>query len=94
MANYTVVKVRKETSSDGTHHHIEGVITAAGIHYTRKEVVTSLDAGDTWQTSAGGYTASIQKLSYCPKSACLASPYLKTKPDSTGLDNLENLPAG
>ena len=94
MASYTVVKVRKERSSDGSHRHIEGVITSGGVHYTRKEVVNSIDAGNTWQTSAGGYTANIQKMSYCPNSACLASPYIKTKPDSAGLDNLENLPEG
>ena len=94
MSSYTVVKVRKEDSSDGSHRHIEGVITTAGVHYTRREVVDSIDAGNTWQTSAGGYTATIQKMSYCPRGSCLASPYIKTKPDSTDLDNLENLPEG
>jgi hypothetical protein len=94
MTAYTVVKVRKETSSDGSHRHIEGVITSAGVHYTRREVVNSIDAGDTWRTSSGGYTARIEKMSYCPRGSCLATPYIKTKPDSTGLDNLENLPEG
>lgn len=94
MANYTVVKVRKEWSADRTHRHIQGVITAGDSYYTRQQVVDSLDSGNTWQTSARGYTASIQKINYCPKSGCLASPYIKTKPDSTGLDNLENLPEG
>lgn len=94
MASYTVTKVRKERSSDGTHRHLEGVITAAGVHYTRKEVVDSINAGNTWQTSAGGYTATIATMTYCPAPTCYATPYIKTNPDSTKQDNLENLPEG
>ena len=56
-----------------------------------KEVVTSIDDGNTWKTSADGYEAVIEKMSYCPAPACLATPYIKTKPDSTKKDNLENL---
>lgn len=94
MTTYTVVKVRKETSSDGSHRHIEGVITSSGVHYTRQQVVDSIDAGNTWQTNSGGYRATIEKMSYCPRVRCLATPYIKTRPDSTALDNLENLPQG
>jgi hypothetical protein len=91
MATYTVTKVRKESSADGTHRHIEGICTSAGVHYTRKEVVASIDAGNTWKTSADGYEATITKIPYCPRSACMAAPYIKTNPDSTKKDNLENL---
>jgi len=91
MATYTVVKVRKELSSDGSHRHIEGVCTDAGSHYTRQQVVDSINAGNTWKTSADGYSATIETISYCPKDSCLATPYFKTKPDSTKKDNLENL---
>jgi Protein of unknown function (DUF3892) len=94
MATYTVTKVRKEPSSDQSHRHIEGVITTTGSHYTRRQVVDSIDAGHTWQTSAGGYTATIRKLTYCFRSGCLATPYITTNPDSSGQDNLENLPEG
>jgi hypothetical protein len=94
MADYTVTKVRKETSSDRTHRHIEGVITAGGTHYTRREVVDSINAGYKWETSAGGYSAIIHTVTYCPRYGCYASPYIRTNPDSTGLDNLENLPEG
>lgn len=94
MASYTVVKVRKEQAANGNHRHIEGVITSAGLHYSRKEVVDSIDAGNTWTTSYDGYSATIEKMHYCPNATCLASPYIKTKPDSTGKDNLENLPEG
>lgn len=94
MTTYTVTKVRKEYSADFTHRHLEGVITTAGVHYTRKEVVDSIAAGNTWKTSAGGYSATIRAVSYCPRSSCYASPYIQTNPDGTKLDNLENLPEG
>jgi hypothetical protein len=91
MATYTVTKVRKETSADGTHKHIEGVCTSDGSHYTRKQVVDSINAGNTWKTSADGYEAVIEAISYCPRASCYATPYLRTNPDSTKKDNLENL---
>ena len=91
MSNFTVIKVRKELSADGSHRHIEGVCTDVGTHYTRKQVVDSINAGNTWKTKAGGYEATIEKISYCPRAGCLATPYIKTKPDSTAKDNLENL---
>ncbi|HEY5342662.1 MAG TPA: DUF3892 domain-containing protein [Solirubrobacteraceae bacterium] len=91
MATYTVTEVRKELSDDGTHKHIEGVCTSDGTHYTRKEVVDSIEAGNTWKTKAAGYEATIKKISYCPQTGCLASPYIETKRDSTKKDNLENL---
>jgi hypothetical protein len=56
-------------------------------------VVSSIDAGNIWKTSADGYEAVIEKISYCPRAECLAKPYIKTKPDSTKKDNLENLDA-
>jgi hypothetical protein len=91
MATYVVTKVRKERSHDGTHEHIEGVCPDSGVHYTRQEVVDSINAGNTWKTSAGGYEATIEPITYCPQGACLATPYIRTNPDSTGKDNLENL---
>ena len=91
MATYTVTKVRKELSDDGMHKHIEGVCTSGGTYYTRKEVVDSINEGNVWKTQADGYEATIEAISYCPKSDCLAKPYIKTNPDSTKKDNLENL---
>ncbi len=91
MATYIVTKVRKELSDDGSHRHIQGVCTQSGTHYTRQEVVDSINAGNTWKTDADGYKATIETMSYCPHSACLATPYIKTNPDSTKKDNLENL---
>jgi hypothetical protein len=91
MAIFIVTKVRKELSSNGAHKHIEGVCTSDGTHYTRKKVVDSINEGNYWKTEAGGYGETIKTIGSCPK--CSASPYIKTNPDSTGLDNLENLPS-
>lgn len=89
----TVTKVRKESSSDGSHRHIEGVCTVEGTHYTRRQVVDSINAGNVWTTrSPSGNTAVIRPISYCPASGCLASPYITTRADSQKDDNLENLP--
>jgi hypothetical protein len=68
------------------------VCTTAGLHHTRREIVGSIAAGNQWITSAGGYTATIATISFCPRLGRLAAPYIKTKPTSTVLDNLENLP--
>jgi hypothetical protein len=91
MATYVVTRVRKERSDDRSHEHIEGVCTISGTHYTRKEVVDSIKAGNVWKTSADGYEAVIEPMQYCPKQRCTATPYIRTNPDSTKKDNLENL---
>lgn len=91
MATYIVTKVRKELSSDRTHRHIKGVCTDDGTYYSRKEVVDSIDDGNTWRTKADGYEATIATLTYCFRTNCNATPYIKTDPDSTKKDNLENL---
>lgn len=91
MATYIVTTVRKEQAADRSHEHIEGVCTSSGTHYTRKEVVDSIASGNTWKTSADGLEAIIEKISYCPRPSCYAAPYIKTKPDSSKKDNLENL---
>lgn len=91
MATYIVTKVRKEPSSDGTHRHIKGVCTEGGTYYSRKEVVDSIDAGNTWKTKADSKEATITKLANCFRANCDATPYIKTDPDSTKKDNLENL---
>lgn len=91
MATYIVTRVRKELSTDGTHRHIEGVCTNTNTHYTRKEVVDSIADGNVWKTSADGYEAVIEPIAKCPKPSCSATPYIRTNPDSTKKDNLENL---
>jgi hypothetical protein len=93
IATYIVTKVRKEPSSDRTHRHIEGVCTQDGTHYTRAQVVSSIKSGNVWKTSADGYEAVIEPVTFCPAKNCYASPYIRTNPDSTKKDNLENLEA-
>jgi Protein of unknown function (DUF3892) len=89
----TVTHVRKENSSDGTHKHIAKVKTTAAVTYTRAEVVVGLDKGEDWKTQApSGASAKIEKISYCPASSCLLSPYIRTVRDATKADNLDNLP--
>ncbi|MEW6223015.1 MAG: DUF3892 domain-containing protein [Chloroflexota bacterium] len=89
----TVTKVRKESSSDGSHRHIEGVCTVDGTHYTRREVVDSIARGNVWTTrSASGSTAVIRPINYCPAPRCIAAPYITTRADNQKDDNLENLP--
>ena len=90
MTTYTVTGVRMEACGDRIHEHIEGVCTTDGTHYTRKQVVDSIDAGNTWRTSAGGREATIHKVARCRR--CPATPYIETNPDSSKQDNLDNLP--
>lgn len=92
MATDVVTKARKNCVTNRTHRHIGGVCTVAGVHYSRQEVVSNIHAGNTAGTSADGYTARITTIKYCPRAGCLATPYIKTNPDRSRLDNLENLP--
>jgi hypothetical protein len=92
MATYAVTGVRRERSADRSHEHLEGVC-AGGAHYTRKEVIDSISAGDVWEVSVGGRTAVVTPLAYCPAPGCLAAPYLHADPDDTGDDQLEALPS-
>lgn len=88
----TATKVRKELSTDGGHRHIEGVCTADGSHFTRRHVADAIDRGEVWYSQGGGTTARIKKITYCPRPACFASPYITTAPDHTTANNLEDLP--
>lgn len=88
-----VVAVRKVDSSDGTHKHIAGVKTKTSQTYTRAEVVAGIDDGQSWTTEGSdGSTAKIKKISYCPATSCLLTPYITTAPDHTTKNNLDNLP--
>jgi Protein of unknown function (DUF3892) len=91
MAEYIVTKVHKQSSVDGSHSHIQGVCTEDGTYYSREEVVDSINDGNVWRTRAGGSEETIKVLEYCPRPRCFATPYIKTNPDSTKKDNLENL---
>jgi hypothetical protein len=93
MATHTVTKVRMEWSGQGgRHEHIEGVCTTANVHHTRKAVVDSINAGNTWQTSADGKSARIRPIQSCKHPGCMATPYITTGADATPKNNLDNLP--
>jgi Protein of unknown function (DUF3892) len=89
---YTVTNTSWERSDDGSHEHIKGVCTSAGISYTRREVVDSIAAGNEWVTSRNGSSARIKPMDFCPAARCIARPYITTAPDHTTVNNLENLP--
>jgi hypothetical protein len=93
-SEHIVIGVRKELSDDATHGHVSEVCTAGPIHYTRQEVIDSIREGDTWRTLAGGSSAEIRIVEACPHDGCTLSPYIATNPDSTAIDNLENLAPG
>jgi hypothetical protein len=91
VSTFIVAWVRKERSTDGSHRHIEGVCTGAGVHYTCREVVESINAGNVWKTLAEGLEAVIEPVAKCPVPNCSAMPYIRTNPTGSGTDNLENL---
>jgi hypothetical protein len=43
-------------------------------------------------TYADGAYARIHEMKYCPHFACIATPYLRSAPDATTENNLDNLP--
>lgn len=89
---YTVTRVRRESSADGSHRHLAGVCTTEPLYYIRKQVVDSINAGNTWRTYSGGSSARIKPMDFCPNAGCLATPYITTAPDHTTTNNLESLP--
>jgi hypothetical protein len=92
VTSYTVTAIRREPASDGSHHHIAGLVTNQGAYWPRASVVSSITHGDEWRTGAGPITATICLVSRCPRGTCTSHPYVATNPHSTRLDNLENLP--
>jgi hypothetical protein len=88
----TAVRVRMETSADGSHRHIEGVCTSDGTHYTRRDVAAAIDRGLAWYSSDGVATSVVRVMKFCPAASCMATPYITTAADSTTANNLDNLP--
>lgn len=92
---YYVNRVHKASASDRTHQHIVWVcLEGSATHYTRAEVVNSINRGDDWRTRGpDGSSARIKSKTYCPHGACMETPYITTEPDHTVVNNLDNLPA-
>jgi len=93
MREYVVTGVCKALSPDATHRHISELCTQGAIHFTRTEVIDSLSEGNAFRTLARGQSAEVHVVESCPHDGCTLGPYLATNPDSTGADNLENLPS-
>jgi hypothetical protein len=92
MATYTVNRVHKGLSANGTHEHVEAICTTANLKYTRDQVIASINGADDWYTSVGGRSAKIIVVNNgCGR--CHLKPYIRTTADSTTSDNLLSLPA-
>ena len=87
-----VTGVAKGASAHATHEHISEVSTQGAIHYTRQEVIESIEAGDRWRTLADGIETETRVIESCPHPGCTLGPYIQSNPDATGTDNLQNLP--
>lgn len=92
---YEVNKARFEYAKGYSHKHIIGLVTIYGTYFTNQQIVDSLNAGDTWQTSVPGEPkAKIHPIGYCPRDQCYHKPYLTTYADNSSKNNLDNLPEG
>jgi hypothetical protein len=92
MGEFIVVGVTKAPSADGTHDHVSDLCTQGAIHYTRHEVIESIEAGDRWRILAHGMNGEIRVIESCPHPGCMLGPYIQSNTHGTGTDNLENLP--
>jgi Protein of unknown function (DUF3892) len=88
---YIVVAVDKEQAPGRSHEHVAAVCTSDRIKHSRSQVISSINAGNDWYTSAGGRSAKIAVVSQCGR--CNLAPYIRTTADSTTTDNLLSLPA-
>jgi hypothetical protein len=48
------------------------VRTADGTHYPRQQVVDSINGGNVWKASAGGYSETIVTMAYRPRPSSMA----------------------
>lgn len=103
-----VTGLRRELSADRSHRHIVGVYTSEGTYRTNRQVVDSLQEGETWFSTNGGERVPINWIRWCPEMNCGMKPYLISRgalqkhvaggihvrlvPKST--DSLENLSDG
>jgi hypothetical protein len=94
MPSYLIEKVRRQLSADGSHRHISGVVTAAGLHHSREEVVASINVGNLWQVNVDGHLEAIVTSPNCPQPHCSTGPYLTAQSTRSGVNILEILREG
>jgi Protein of unknown function (DUF3892) len=92
VSEYRIVCTTKSKSSPAaTHGHITSVKVgqgvATGATWQVSTVRFALDRGDTFYTEGGGRKALVEKWS------CCGVETIRTKPDETKINNLDNLPA-
>lgn len=87
MANHQITHIRK-LDRYSTHEHITHVKYDGEVH-TREHVIRMIDSGaDTFYVSRGGYSISVAVV----RPMYPRQPFIRTVPDSTGVDNLLSLP--
>lgn len=88
MASHQITHIRKP-NRDSTHEHITHVGYDGYVH-TREEVIRLIEnKTDSFYVSVGGVTVWVEVV--YPGGG--RSPYIRTKPDYTGKDNLLSLPS-
>jgi hypothetical protein len=92
MGEFIVVGVTKAPSTDGTHEHVSDLCTQGAIHYTRRGVIESIEAGDRWRILTHGMDRGIRVIESRPHPGCTLGPYIQSNTHGMGTDNLENLP--
>ena len=94
MAKHRIVCVEKGACPSGRHEHVIAVgIGESSDHanypMTVREVLASMEAGGTFYTQAGAYSARVGRYS-C--SRC-SGDFIRTHPDDTRIDNLDHMRA-
>lgn len=88
----TVIAVRMKKSADGKHEHIAKVKTRSGRIRKRQRVFDSIESGEkTWWSSGGDTKARIEATRQCTRCS-EKKKFIRTAPDHSKEDNLENLP--
>lgn len=86
MANHQITHIRKPDVNSSLEHITH--VKYDGIVHTREEVIRLIDnRTDAFYVSVPAGTAWVEVVRPAGRSA-----YIKTKPDSTGKDNLLSLP--
>jgi hypothetical protein len=88
----TITHVRKADAKG--HHHITHVRTKKGKEWRREDVYDSIRSGmKRWRSQGtdGGTKAKIDALDTCPR--CDAAKFIRSSPDASKKNNLDNLPS-
>jgi hypothetical protein len=93
MSELIVVGMRKAPSADATHEHISDLCTQGAIHYTRQEVIESIEGGDRRKAFGEGTDAEIRVIRRCPHPGCTLAPISRVTHMALARTNLRTSPA-